>query len=305
VYVHDGKFYAITDNRAFVHTAYKRNVEIDKLDHIFLSRLFDTIGHTQKGETIREKLARAQKQKSQEATSIEEQLGEIEPSINAYQANLELPPDVLDTPKRIEYAQKLTKLRATQTQLIAKLRVIQEDVDTEQDIKEYEDVLNGIRKTLDGFSYEKKLKFVRLVAKSISIEEVSPRWLKIEVVWRGAYAGIDTGFIWCTYGSHNLYTDEEQRVLIALYATASKQVVLNRLRTRSWNSVTHQAKAMGLSRVAQYDDFRMDKGLCMDDVKFMESIGLVYNSAWPNMQPFWYNDKTRQSTNGHHGTTIP
>jgi len=178
-------------------------------------------------------------------------------------------------------------LKATQAQLIEKLRALTEDEDSEEDIQEYESVLTGIRLTLDGFSYEKKLKFIRLVAKSVSIEEVSPRWLKVVIVWKGAYASTDVAYVWCTFGSHNLYSEEELDVLRTLYAHESKATILTALSRRSWYSITRQAKAIGLSRMSRYHGLRMDRGLCMDDVNFMESVGIVFNPEWDNMVPLW------------------
>ena len=166
------------------------------------------------------------------------------------------------------------------------------------DLVELVTLLFGASVGWSEFTFERKQRFIRLSTQSITLSEVSTHFLKLEIVWTGPYARTDTGYIWRRRPRGWSYTEEDNAILHALYPSADRATILDRLPHRNWSGIQVQARELGLSRDRSCrNSSSLHTDLSRDDHVICEMLGVEYEETWPDKLTWWIT-----STNGNSET---
>jgi len=209
---------------------------------------------------------------------------------------LGLPESILDVRSREKLALKLQGLRVTKEALLAKKNAANAEFVEKKDAEEYRDTLNNLAAVWGKLPVEKRLKVIELVVEKVSIKELAPHWIGMQITWRRFYARTNLGYVWRGVGTRgSAWTEEEIAELRSLYPTAEKSVVMHTFSSRSWSSIKSAAEQQGIRRSSHFKaDVVLPRGLSTEDVVFMDIAGIPFSILTERVQVQWAvsNDET-------------
>jgi DNA invertase Pin-like site-specific DNA recombinase len=242
-------------------------IAVNVIDDIFLSRVKElAASDSHLGGHLQASIDELEQQHTEAVISVEEHLTQVRLELQktmalVYDNILSLTPQ-----DKAKYNAKLLGLREREDALLS----VQEESTQavlQSDLDELGDVLADIPARLDACSLTEKQKLARLITESVTIEELSPHWLRLTVVWRGSLADHpDVCLIWCQRGRHSeAWTAEEDEYLRAHYSSGDKWTMLQDMPSRSWNMIYKRANKLGMYRTVVADE-GIPQNVCVDDL---------------------------------------
>lgn len=263
-----------------IHTRNLYSMKADYLDTVFVERMLSIAANEYLGDDILHAVEAEQQQQRAPLVTVEAQLRAITPQIEGLKASLMLPMDVLDPVSRADFARQLSKLRKDEEELLKKQQDQSSRFPTKKDAEDYADTLNRLPDTWEQLSPEKKRKVVELLVEEVRIKTLSPHWLGIQIAWKGFYGRVDLGYIWRGIGKHGSpWSEEELAQLRPLYATASRNTLLETFPHRPWSSIKLAGQSLGIPRKRGLFEGRNTPGSRIDaaalaDQPIMDILGL-------------------------------
>ncbi|EFH81625.1 recombinase family protein [Ktedonobacter racemifer] len=222
-----------------------------------------------------------QEHKEQEIVSLDEQLENVEKAIR--EAELEK-----KVAKQEEYEQgvreaikDLKRLNAAKAAIEAKLN----QADTEaHELEECENLIECAVNDWCGMKFESQKRLVKLVTGRANIVEVSPHFLKLELIMKAPLSGILTGFIYRSVGCRPDWTSEEGAIIREMYPTEDRAAILEALPERTWHSIRSRASIMrpAVLRHVKLSTTAIPESLSYSDVALMEELGITDTNI-----PYW------------------
>lgn len=256
-------------------------IAVRVIDDIFLERVKEiATADRHLSQHIQNSLDELEQQTTEAVVSIEEHLEQVRLEIKKTLAFVH--DQILDlTPQeKAKYSGTLAGLREREQELL-NVQEASQQAYLQADLDELSDVLADVPSRLDSASQEQKQRLARLVTESVTIEELSPHWLRLTVVWRGPIADRpDVCLIWCQRGRHSdPWTAEEDEYIRATYPTGDKWTMLQALPNRSWNMIYKRANKLGIYRVIVGDSDEIPYNVCMDDLAVIPDPELALEKA--------------------------
>ncbi len=253
--------------------AVSRYLSVSDLDAVYVQRMIYHIkewkqqeeGIASLGATLYERLQEEKRAKDKETVSIPQQLVKAEKQIAHYDRLIDKGYG-LDDETLEKYGKKLTGLRRLKAQLEQRLN----DLTTnEADIQESSTLADRALADFNGMSLASKRRLVRLVTEHVIITEESPRWMRIEILWKGiGIPTVDTGYLFRPSGTNPKWKPEENEILRQLYPQGNAEEILEKLPGRTWRAIIAQAHRKKVKRFVQNAPHY--EGLSLADIRFME-----------------------------------
>lgn len=157
-------------------------VAVNILDEIFLARLKELAsGDVHLSSHIQTSIDELQAQHAETLISIDEHLAQVRLEIEKTMAFLYNQILSLSPTDKAKYSAKLEGLPTREQELLA-VQEQSEPAVLQSDLDQLSEVLANIPAQLDGCSLQQKQKLARLITTGVTIEELSPHWLRLTVV---------------------------------------------------------------------------------------------------------------------------
>jgi hypothetical protein len=255
-------------------------VAVNSLDELFLARLRELAsGDIHLSSHIQTSIDELQAQHAGTIVSVEEHLAQVRLEIEKALAFLYDQILTLSPADKAKYSAKLEGLRAREQALLA----VQEQSEPsilQSDLDQLSEVLADIPATLDKCSLQQKQKLARLIASSVTIENLGPHWLRQTVVWRSLLADRpDACLVWCQRGhKRDPWTAEKDAYIKATFATEGKWDMLEAQPNRSWNMVYKRANGLGVYR-SVVADYEIPYTITVDDLAVIPDPDVSFEIA--------------------------
>ncbi len=156
----------------------------------------------------------------------------------------------------------------------------------ERDMQEATALLQSknAREQWQAMKLEKRRKFIRLVTEDIIIEKVADSWLKLTIKWYAWIAQykphqalqqsllfVDTGYILQRRSTLPEWTPDEDDIVRALYADASRYDLLQCLPIRSWKAIRSRAVDLKIVRERFVNESNMPDSISFEDMHLMQA----------------------------------
>jgi hypothetical protein len=153
---------------------------------------------------------------------------------------------------------------------------LEEEAASAQDIQDIGILLDDAYTVWPTLTLEKQRRFIRAATTSIRLDMLATGWLQLTINWSPflCYDVFDVCYIWQQGGAGKTWTDEEETILKAMYATAERNDILHALPTRSWTSISAHAYLFGLKRQVQRWSFDLPRVVSVEDQRIMETYDL-------------------------------
>jgi hypothetical protein len=220
------------------------------IDDIFLERVKEAAcADRHLAEHIEAYITELEAKDTEVVVSIEDQLVQVRSQIEKALALLKDKILTLDDDSKKQFNANLSGLRQREKELIAEQEQAMQS-DLKADYEELSDVLQDVPGMLDTCTMQRKQKLARLITESVMIEEVSVRWLRFTIVWRGPLANTpDVCLIWRQRGRRSgEWTNEEDEYIRSNYPEGAKLTMLEALPIRTWNMIYQRAQTLGVYR---------------------------------------------------------
>jgi len=181
-----------------------------------------------------------------------------------------------------KYSERLANLRTTLGELTRKQKKAERE---KEQLLEFADEVGDVVERWHKMGIEKQRRFVRLATRKIVMSKPAPNWLQIEIVWLwGAKSML---YIWQRQGANTAWTPEENRILERLYSTEDRVAILASLPARTWSAIVARARQIPLRRYVTTNTSVLHPFLSVDDDRFMQKHGIVFDAAAPEKYFWW------------------
>jgi Resolvase, N terminal domain len=158
--------------------------------------------------------------------------------------------------------------------------------------KEHDEVLHSLDIELlhleqdwQEYPLEKRIALLNFLIYAVEVDLVSPRWLRVRVAWLPEEWGCEQMYLCRPYIGGKAWTKEEEDFLKEHFPTAKREVILNGVPNRTWQTIRRQAYKWRMKR--QIYEVNLEKPqnsyFCMNDLRFMEREGITLterNTNW-------------------------
>ena len=150
--------------------------------------------------------------------------------------------------------------------------------------KEHDEVLRSLDVELlaleenwQDYPFEKRIALLNFLIYAVEVDLVSPRWLRIRVTWLREEWGCEQMYMCRHQIGGKAWTQEEEDFLIEHFPTAKREVIINGLPHRSWQTVRRRAYILGLRREIYEVNLEMPEhtNFCVEDFQFMRQEGIA------------------------------
>lgn len=275
--------YTIVRSTSNFEYRYQARTDVARLDAEFVQRMFYYI-HLWKdeqeeyensiGEVIYNRLQEEKDSNQQMPTnSIDGQLAETRQKIARLDRVLKVASDALDDKTIIDYAKQLKGLRALEDTLEGVKENAEKEAEAE---KECETLLDRALVEWNAFSLRQKRRTIRLAVESVSIARETPRWLRVEIAWKGPlFNNVDTGFFWLTNATSPDWQPDEKEIIYQMYPYESADAILEKLPHRTWQAIKSEADALQIKRhVRSAPKKHQYRHISIEDFNFMGKLGI-------------------------------
>jgi DNA invertase Pin-like site-specific DNA recombinase len=150
----------------------------------------------------------------------------------------------------------------------------------------YHNLLERLKKEEELHFEDLKL-LSQATTRSVTLDGLSPHFMRLTIVWRTPIWGTDTALLWRPCGRAPVWTEEEKAIIKTHYPKTSQEELLHLLPLRSWQSINQKAYRMGIPREKRSSlETGMD-GLSLDDRKVMQHYGLTLEELSSDNQIIW------------------
>jgi len=253
-YAHDPSDYSyISRERTGLATSFRFSLSADRLDKIFLDKLFERLEALEKLEDWEDKLTERLTAKEY---AQEEQKKLIQKNIEEATRQRQVTMDILDDPEipktkqmKIDYANKIAGLEAKIAQWQQELEAPEEEEDEEVTLYEIHSLLPNIVQKWDKLSLKVRLRFIGALVRKVTVAEVAPSWLQIEIHWKETIGNFtEVGYFKRFHTNRSAWSEEEEAVLRDMYPKEDASVIIAALPERSWRSIYSRAGKLGIKR---------------------------------------------------------
>jgi hypothetical protein len=139
-----------------------------------------------------------------------------------------------------------------------------------------------IKESIDSIPIEKRIALLNFLIHEVSLDMMSPRWLRIRIVWTRDDWGAEEMFLLREEEKAPRWTVEELDYLETNLLTASKDELMERLDTRTWQAIRNRGYMLGLVRDRHERSLKYGKGesaCSVRDFRFMWEHGLDTTST--------------------------
>jgi DNA invertase Pin-like site-specific DNA recombinase len=180
-----------------------------------------------------------------------------------------------------EAIRNLKRLRAEREAVEAKQ---QQATSEKSELKEAGNLIHDAIAAWDRMPFEKRYRLVRLLVGYANIVEASPHILKLTIALIEPVNVVMHCYLWRARGSKSVWTPEENAILRRLYARADRAVILEKLPSRTWESIIMQAtNELKLARETRANTSGIPDNFTYADVQLIQYLGMtVKRAVWPH-----------------------
>jgi hypothetical protein len=132
------------------------------------------------------------------------------------------------------------------------------------------------------YPFEKRIALLNFLIHEVSLDMMSPRWLRIRIVWTRDDWGAEEMFLLREEEKAPRWTVEELDYLETNLLTASKDELMERLDTRTWQAIRNRGYMVGIVRYSHDRSQKYGKGespFSVRDFRFMSEQGIDSTST--------------------------
>lgn len=187
-----------------------------------------------------------------------------------------------------EANRQLKKLYADRDNIQSKAQ--QTDIQ-ESDITESLSLTQQVIDDWFGLSFDVQRQYTRLIVHHADIQEVSPHFLKLEILLKPPLDTTMTGFIYRHRGAKEVWSEYELDMIKRMYPHADKLDILKALPLRTWDSIIRVASIKGVVRKTRGNTSEIPDNLTFSDMQFMrqhqDDMHLLAPEYLKNGTSFW------------------
>ncbi len=269
--------YIIVDDKSLKRYALA-TISINVIEQIFLDKFLPRLNDME----FYNEYARASeediKAEHERSAFIQEQCNQTQKRIDGIFLTLQDPE--IDAEQRKEFVETRKKLIVQRDKYKREL----EAPSALQQFYEYHELIQKIGPHWDKLPLELRQTFVSLLIDKVHLFHLSPHFIKIVIKWKRL--GEDTGVIWrpmsATYG----WTEEELKILQALYPEGTTEKLMQALTRRSYNAYNTKAQELKIRKTERSTEPKRPD-LSLDDLKVIEeyevqeeNTALTHSVTW-------------------------
>ena len=228
------------------------SISCRELDRIVLERLFNLVEHdSDMVERIKAFWESRKTNEVDEGHVLKEQIKKAQEQIARLDKLLTNPARPLSKATEERYLTKLNDAEADLARLQKKHAERQELEEPESIIPNFYYVLAHLPTEYKKLSIERQKKMMRIVAKEVRLDMLSPHLFRLYIVWENGIAvRPDVAFLWrgITPNNSEAWTEEEDEMMRLFYPDKSQIEVMQALPRWAWNRILERAQVLQLRR---------------------------------------------------------
>ncbi len=243
---HGGR-YCIMERNSLVTTGFKA-LTIRLIDGVFLERFFERLRNWTGFEDWAEQIKQKEKTLRKKKEDILRLIAEVQSEWNETMNTL-TNPKIEKTEQMKDFLVKKCKgLEARKVELEQDFNA--PDEDEADEIYQYKiaTLLPELIEEWEQLPFDKRLTTVSAFVRSVTLEEVSPSWLKMTINWKRTDWGTEQRHVLRENTAKQFWTEEDDAIVKEMYPTADTLDILHRLPTRNYNMLTARASILGVTR---------------------------------------------------------
>ncbi|MGZ3616983.1 MAG: hypothetical protein ACXWOL_08990 [Ktedonobacteraceae bacterium] len=243
-------------------------------------------------DSLYEQLEAMAQEKRAEGVSLGTALKNIDTAIHGWELDKVSSRETGNKTGLDEANRELARLYQARADVIAKEK---EALLEEEKIAETKSLHNQVIERWYQMPFELQQRFVRLIVKSVTMVEISPHILRMELTYKPPIGIMQTGYVLRKHGDKPPWLDAETQVIRQLYPQADRAAILKAIPKRTWLSIRAQAEHMGVKRETSEDTSGIPMYLSFVDYEQVESLqgeyirfgkplrrGGVVDAVWQN-----------------------
>jgi len=216
-------------------------------------------------------LKRLQLEKKQEVVSLDAQIENARKAIARAGQNKRIAEEERYEEGVREAIHDLKRLKPLLSTLLDRA----EQADSEgAELEECENLLDGVFNDWNRLHFDRKQRFVRLVTKGVNMVEVSPHFIRLEIVWKEPLSCSIVGYMRRARGRQQAWSQEEDGILQAMYPTEDRANILKALPDRSWEGIVQHALIIGVKRRTFANSSGFHEALTWSDACLINDLGI-------------------------------
>ncbi len=183
---------------------------------------------------------------------------------------------------------EVEKLEKEQKQLASALPGLQKEHDEALQNLDMELLL--LEQNWNEYPIEKRIALLNFLIESVTVDLMSPRWLRVRVQWLREEWGCEQMYMRRPNIGGRSWTQEEADFIKEHYEYSPREVLVSGLRHRTWQSIKNYAFShLKLQRhiFDKHTDFLITNAVfCFNDMQFMEKEGLsttITSTNWTTL----------------------
>ncbi len=275
VYVIDSRYAVRPEINGFPYT--ELAIPVTTLDKAFSTAMVATLAGIEVArrqglhEALYEQVTALQQQQEQYAAGYEQSIARIDVEINNAEMARRISKEEGDEQGYRENTKQIVQLNRDRTAIEAKLKQASSEA---EELEDCHNLIECAVRDWNGMDVDKRKRLVRLLGVDANLTELSPHFVKLEVLF---VSPINRKITMCLHrarGSRLFWTEEEDSILAALFPTADGQVIMEALPRFSWASIVWRGyERLGVRRSATKKDT-----LSYADLQVMERYGARVDS---------------------------
>ncbi len=255
-------------------------VSIEQIDTIFAEAMIELLRTLKPWQELTEKVAALEQEHTERACSLEQDIVTIDQGIREWELAKRVSMAENDEPGVTEAVRALKKLRADRAKKEAELNRASTEASA---LSESHNLISEATKLWQSWHFEKRRRMVKMVVDGADIREVSPHVLRLTIVFSEPINSTLIVHIFRARGSRDEWNDREKAILRRYYPSADRALLMEKLPTRTWESIIMQSRFMGLSRTTRANTSGIPDNLCFADVAIMRAEHMDMATK----QPVW------------------
>ena len=256
VYVTRGKYEAKDDNEGFTTT--ELVVPVDVLDKAFAKTLIGTLATLEEmhgygmHDELYERVEALKQEQEKHVTDYSKAIARIDVEIANAEMAQRVSKELGDEHGYRENTKQLVQLRRDRAAIQAKAEHASKEV---EELEECYNLIECARQDWDGWTVSKRKRLVRLLVLSANVNEASPHFVRLDLAFAIPINTSISLYFYRARGSRQFWTTQEDEMLRAMFASASKEALMQALPTHSWLSIAQRGyRLVGVRRMARRTD---------------------------------------------------
>jgi len=228
------------------------SVPCQELDHIILDRLFDLVRHdSDMVERIKSFWESRKTEEVDEAQVLKRQIKKAQDQIARLDKLLTKPARPLSKATEKRYIKMLDDAEVDLARLQKKQAERQEIEEPQSIIPNFYYVLAHLPTEYKKLSAEGQKKMMRIVAKEVKLDILSPHMFQLSIMWENGIAVFpDVALVWrgVTPNNSEEWSEEEDNIIRLYYLDRSQVEIMRALPKRAWNRIGDRANELNIKR---------------------------------------------------------